>query len=147
MSETLSRSSKNFNNSYQTFNFVYLHMSQVMKLLLPIWVMLFVFQPVPLIMDSDDLIPALSDDGVCLYILDFRGIMFVFKPAPPIMDSDDLIPALSDDGVCLYIRCWGARWLCFAPLWWGDILFLSCPSHSLSAQLLWNYWTEFHETW
>jgi hypothetical protein len=62
------------------------------------------------------------------------------------MDSDDLIPALSDDGVCLYIRCWGARWLCFAPLWWGDILFLSCPSHSLSAQLLWNYWTEFHET-
>ena len=22
-----------------------------------------------------------------------------------------------------------------------------CPSHSLSAQLLWNYWTEFHETW
>jgi hypothetical protein len=35
---------------------------------------------------------------------------------------------------------------------WGDILFLSCrlsvcPSHSLSAQLLWNYWTEFHETW
>jgi hypothetical protein len=109
MSETLSRSSKNFNNSYQTFNFVYLHMSQVMKLLLPIWVMLFVFQPVPLIMDSDDLIPALSDDGVCLYILDFRGIMFVFKPAPPIMDSDVLIPALSDDGVCLYIRCWGAR--------------------------------------
>ena len=22
-----------------------------------------------------------------------------------------------------------------------------CPSHSLSAQLLWNYWAEFHETW
>jgi hypothetical protein len=22
-----------------------------------------------------------------------------------------------------------------------------CPSHSLSTQLLWNYWTEFHETW
>jgi len=30
------------------------------------------------------------------------------------------------------------------PLLWGDILFLSCPSHSLSVQLLWNYWTEFH---
>ena len=37
--------------------------------------------------------------------------------------------------------------LCLPPLWWGDILFLSCPSHSLSVQLLWNYWTEFHETW
>ncbi|CAC5397647.1 unnamed protein product [Mytilus coruscus] len=35
----------------------------VMKLLLPIWVMLFVFQPAPPITDSDDLIPALSDDG------------------------------------------------------------------------------------
>ncbi|XP_076077776.1 uncharacterized protein LOC143048159 [Mytilus galloprovincialis] len=35
----------------------------VMKLLLPIWVMLFVFQPAPPINDSDDLIPALSDDG------------------------------------------------------------------------------------
>ena len=22
-----------------------------------------------------------------------------------------------------------------------------CPSQNLSAQLLWNYWTEFHETW
>lgn len=68
MTETLSTSCKNFNNSYQTFNFVYLYMLQVMKLLLPIWVMLFVFQPAPPIMDSDDLIPALSDDGVCLYI-------------------------------------------------------------------------------
>jgi hypothetical protein len=38
-------------------------MSQVMKLLLPIWVMLFVFQPVPLIMDSDDLIPAKKGIG------------------------------------------------------------------------------------
>ena len=56
------------------------------------------------------------------------------------------------------------KYLKWPPLWWGDILFLSCPSQfvsttplklfpeiyywsSLSAQLLWNYWTEFHETW
>ena len=37
-----------------------------MKLLLPIWVMLFVFQPAPqAVVDNDDLIPALTDDGVC----------------------------------------------------------------------------------
>ena len=39
--------------------------NQVMKLLLPIWVMLFVFQPAPqAVVDNDDLIPALTDDGV-----------------------------------------------------------------------------------
>jgi hypothetical protein len=56
---------------------------------------------------------------------------------------------IRDDGVCLYIRSWGARWLCFAPLWWGDIFFLSCPSvrHTVCQCNSWNYWTEFHETW
>ena len=40
-----------------------------MKLLLPIWVMLYVFQPAPqAVVDNDDLIPALTDDGVNIYI-------------------------------------------------------------------------------
>ena len=40
-----------------------------MKLLLPIWVMLYVFQPAPqAVIDNDDLIPALTDDGVNIYI-------------------------------------------------------------------------------
>ena len=39
------------------------------------------------------------------------------------------------------------------PLWWETYLCVLsvrpsvCPSHSLSAQLLCNYWTEFHEIW
>ena len=32
---------------------------------------------------------------------------------------------------------------------WGDIVFglFVCPLQSLSAQLLWNYWFDFDETW
>jgi hypothetical protein len=41
--------------------------------------------------------------------------------------------------------------LCLPPLLWGDIhivfVLSVCPSHSLSVQLLWNYWTDFHENW
>ncbi|KAJ8314734.1 hypothetical protein KUTeg_006884 [Tegillarca granosa] len=35
----------------------------IVILLLPIWVMLFVFQPTPPMNDPDDLVPAISDDG------------------------------------------------------------------------------------
>lgn len=39
---------------------------QVLKLLLPIWVMLFVFHPLPPAGDQEDLIPAFSEDGVSI---------------------------------------------------------------------------------
>lgn len=51
-----------FNDKQELYSTIFV-VFMVMKLLLPIWVMLFVFQPAPPIMDSDDLIPALSDDG------------------------------------------------------------------------------------
>ena len=43
-----------------------------------------------------------------------------------------------------------AEWKCWLLYYVGrHIVFVLsvCPSHNLSAQLLWNYWTEFHETW
>ena len=43
-------------------------------------------------------------------------------------------------------KCWSPKFCgSFAPLnlTFSEIYFWS----SLSAQLLWNYWTEFHETW
>ncbi|KAL3881597.1 hypothetical protein ACJMK2_028015, partial [Sinanodonta woodiana] len=40
----------------------------VIKLLAPVWVMLFVFSPTPPVMvENDDLIPALSDDGTSAF--------------------------------------------------------------------------------
>ena len=44
----------------------------------------------------------------------------------------------------------GGETYCFCPTRLSVCLSVRlsvCQSHSLSAQLLWNYWTEFHETW
>jgi hypothetical protein len=58
-------------------------------------------------------------------------------------------PATSNNQYFILVRFYYSsnEYYVSPPLLWGDILFLSCPSHSLSAQLLWHYWTEFHETW
>ena len=37
---------------------------QVIKFLVPIWTMLFVFQPIEMVSDQEDLLPAVSEDGV-----------------------------------------------------------------------------------
>ncbi|XP_069132813.1 uncharacterized protein [Argopecten irradians] len=54
--------SKIFNDAEELYSTIFI-IFMVLKLLLPIWVMLFVFQPSPPVVDHDDLIPALSDDG------------------------------------------------------------------------------------
>ncbi|KAL4233612.1 hypothetical protein ACF0H5_008294 [Mactra antiquata] len=52
-----------FRHTQQLFSVIYFSF-MVAKLLLPIWVMLFVFQPTPQVtVETDDLIPALTDDG------------------------------------------------------------------------------------
>ncbi|KAI0224257.1 hypothetical protein LSAT2_024724 [Lamellibrachia satsuma] len=54
---------------------VFLHMQElyspifglfmVVKFLVPIWTMLFVFQPIEMVPDQEDLLPAISEDGNC----------------------------------------------------------------------------------
>lgn len=56
-----------FNYSQTVFSVIFF-IFMVMKLLLPIWVMLYVFQPAPqAVVDTDDLIPALTDDGTSAF--------------------------------------------------------------------------------
>ncbi|XP_062571002.1 uncharacterized protein LOC134233018 [Saccostrea cucullata] len=55
-----------FGGKEELFSSVFL-VFMVLKLLLPIWVMLFVFQATPVVNEPDDLVPALSDDGNSLF--------------------------------------------------------------------------------
>ena len=63
--------------------FLYMHLFcpyQVFKLLVPIWVMLFVFQPTPqVIAENDDLIPALTDDGVKRFSTFLLNVNLIFE--------------------------------------------------------------------
>ncbi|KAK3098801.1 hypothetical protein FSP39_023251 [Pinctada imbricata] len=55
-----------FNDTEELYSTIFV-IFMVLKLLLPIWVMLFVFQPSLPVVEHDDLIPALSEDGNSLF--------------------------------------------------------------------------------
>lgn len=81
---------------YSTIFFVFM----IMKLLLPIWVMLFVFQPAVPIQDNDDLIPALSDDGNSAFAssIDDHQYRQLYHPAEDYGGFHDHSPSPSTPG-------------------------------------------------
>lgn len=88
--------SKIFNNTEELYSSIFV-VFMVLKLLLPIWVMLFVFQPSPPIVDHDDLIPALSDDGNSVFSpsIDDHQYRQLYHPAEDYRSFHDNSPSPS----------------------------------------------------
>ncbi|XP_041351801.1 uncharacterized protein LOC121370558 [Gigantopelta aegis] len=66
----------------------------VIKLLVPIWVMLFVFQPTPPAADQEDLLPAFSDDGTYTSVFsDDQHYRQLYHPTEDYRSTEDSSPS------------------------------------------------------
>lgn len=82
-----------FGGKEELFSSVFL-VFMVLKLLLPIWVMLFVFQATPVVNEPDDMVPAISEDGNSLFgSIDDHQYRQLYHPAEDYNSFRDSSPS------------------------------------------------------